>query len=244
MGSLPQEVSSGTESPTFQVQEILKTDLFGRIERGSLQLPGAPAQPAVRRDAGAGPFPVRFLARRLARREARALQALGGAAGFPRLLFSGGGVFYRSWLAGRPMQEALPRDPRYFHRALRLVVRMHRLGVVHNDLAKEPNWLVTPGGGAALVDFQLAWTSPRRGRWFRLQAREDLRHLLKHKRTYCPARLTARDRRLLDSPSFPARIWRLAGKPLYLGLTRGLLGWADREGAGDRGAGAGRSGSI
>ncbi len=244
MAFFRQAAPSGPESPSFQMQEILKSDLFGRIERGRLQLPGAPVQPAVRRDATAGPFWARFLARRLARREARALEALGGAAGFPRLLLSRGGVSYRSWLAGRPMQEALPRDPRYFHQALRLVARMHRLGVVHNDLAKEPNWLVTPGGGPALVDFQLAWTSRRRTRWFRLQAREDLRHLLKHKRTYCPARLTARDRRLLESPSFPARVWRLAGKPIYLGVTRGLLGWADREGAGDRGRGPGRSGSI
>ncbi|MFQ5748076.1 MAG: serine/threonine protein kinase [Planctomycetota bacterium] len=244
MGATPQEAPSGAGLPLFQVEEVLKTDLFGRIERGRLQLPGAPLRAAVRRDAGAGPFWARLLARRLARREARALEALGGAAGFPRLLFSGRGVFFRSWLAGRPMQEALPRDPVYFHQALRLVVRMHRLGVVHNDLAKEPNWLVTPRGGAALVDFQLAWTSRRRGRWFRLQAREDLRHLLKHKRTYCPARLTARERRLLERPSLPARVWRLAGKPLYLGVTRGLLGWADREGAGDRSAGPGRSGST
>jgi hypothetical protein len=31
----------------------------------------------------------------------------------------------------------------------------------HNDLAKEPNWLVTPTGLPALVDFQLAYVAPR-----------------------------------------------------------------------------------
>ena len=39
---------------------------------------------------------------------------------------------------------------------------LHRLGVAHNDLAKEPNWLVA-GGRPFLIDFQLAKVSPRRG---------------------------------------------------------------------------------
>jgi hypothetical protein len=105
---------------------------------------------------------------------------------------------------------------------------------VHNDLAKEPNFLVTADGRPAIIDFQLAWFCPRRGRLFRLLAREDLRHLLKHKRTYCPQFLTARERRILASPSWPARIWMKTGKPVYLFVTRRLLGWRDREGAGDR----------
>ena len=62
---------------------------------------------------------------------------------------------------------------------------MHRLGVAHNDLAKEPNLLVTTEGQPALVDFQLATITHQRGRLFRMLAREDIRHLLKHKRTYC-----------------------------------------------------------
>jgi len=65
-------------------------------------------------------------------------------------------------------------------------------------------------------------------------AREDLRHLLKHKRTYCPDALTDRERRILASPSWIARAWRASGKRVYLFVTRRLLRWQDREGAGDR----------
>lgn len=133
------------------------------------------------------------------------------------------------------MHRARPAQPAYFQRALCLVARLHRRGVTHNDLAKEPNWLVTPQGHPALVDFQLASCWGRRGRCFRLQAREDLRHLLKHKRSYCPQSLTARERALLARPSLAARLWRWLFKPPYRLVTRGLLGWADREGAGDRG---------
>ena len=74
---------------------------------------------------------------------------------------------------------------------------MHRAGIVHNDTAKEPNWLVRPDGSPALVDFQLAMHFTGRGRLFRMLAREDLRHLLKHKRTYLPGELTARQRRII-----------------------------------------------
>ena len=64
--------------------------------------------------------------------------------------------------------------------------------------------------------------------------REDLRHLLKHKRSYCPERLTARERRILARPAMVSRLWMAMGKPVYLFVTRRLFGWADREGAGDR----------
>ena len=65
-------------------------------------------------------------------------------------------------------------------------------------------------------------------------AHDDLRHLLKHKRTYLPHRLTAREKRILAQPSLLSRIWRSTGKRVYRFVTRRVLGWSDREGAGDR----------
>jgi hypothetical protein len=106
---------------------------------------------------------------------------------------------------------------------------------VHNDLAKEPNILVVGNGRPAFVDFQLAWHAPGRGRLFRILAYDDLRHLLKHKRSYCADELTNRERRILARPSLPSRLWMRIVKPPYLFLTRRVLGWADREGASDRG---------
>jgi hypothetical protein len=76
--------------------------------------------------------------------------------------------------------------------------------------------------------------APARGRLFRMMAREDLRHLLKHKRTYCSCSLTTREIKILATPALPSRIWMRTGKPLYLFVTRRLLNWTDREGAGDR----------
>jgi serine/threonine protein kinase len=133
------------------------------------------------------------------------------------------------------MHLAKPRDPAYFRAAARLLRRLHTARVIHNDLAKETNWLVTPDGRPALVDFQLAVTSGRqRGALARALAHDDIRHLLKHKRSYLPERLTAREKRILATPSLVSRLWMASGKRLYLLVTRRIFRWRDREGAGDR----------
>ena len=212
----------------------LKRDLFGEVRL--VERDGARR---ILRDTSVAPAWTRWIARRLLAREARALAALDGLGGVPGLLRADRDRLERSYLDGQPLYEAGTTDPAYFREALRLLRRMHRAGVVHNDLAKEPNLLVGPDGRPAIIDFQLAWFAPRRGRLFRLLGREDLRHLLKHKRSYCAERLTQAQRGILATPSLPARLWQATGKKLYLFVTRRLLGWADREGAADRHAARG-----
>lgn len=207
----------------------LKSDLFGTVWRGE-----AGDREFVLRDTRGARWWSAWLARTLCRREARALARLDGLPGTPRLLGADRQTLRREWIEGRPMQLARPQDPAYFRAARTLLARLHRRGVAHNDLAKEPNWIVTPEGRPALVDFQLARVAPRRGRLFRILGREDIRHLLKHKRSYCPERLTARERRILATPSGLSRAWMATGKPAYVFVTRRILGWSDREGAGDR----------
>ncbi|MEX0898948.1 MAG: hypothetical protein WDZ66_12960 [Steroidobacteraceae bacterium] len=207
----------------------LKSDLFGTVWRGDEQ-----GRQFVLRDTTGARWWTSWLARRLCRREAQALARLDGLPGTPRLYVSSSRELRREWIEGRSMQVARPRNAAYFRAARTLLSAMHRRGVAHNDLAKEPNWLVTPTGLPAVVDFQLALVAPRRGRIFRALAREDLRHLLKHKRSYCPERLTARERGILARPAAHSRLWMATGKPVYTFVTRRLFGWADREGAGDR----------
>jgi hypothetical protein len=215
---------------------VLKRDLLGSVCRVDRPATGSRAGPAcIERDTGDARWWLRPAARRLAAREARALVALQKVPGIPRLLQWDGHRLQRSWLDGQPMHRNPPRDPAYYRAALRLIRRLHAAGVVHNDLAKEPNWLVAPDGSPAVVDFQLAIRPRYRGRRFRALAYDDLRHLLKHKRSYCPERLTARQRAILARRSWLAAIWMRSGKPVYRWVTRGLLGWSDREGAGDRG---------
>jgi RIO-like serine/threonine protein kinase len=206
---------------------LLKADELGRIEiaeHGGARV--------IRRDVAAARWWARAFARRAAAREARALRRLQGIDGVPALLQWDGSKLLRSYIAGAPMQQAQPRERAYYREALRLLSALHRRGIVHNDLAKEPNWLVRVDGHPALVDFQIAWTRGRRGRLFRVLAREDLRHLLKHKRTYCPDALSARQRAMLASPAPHSRLWRATGKRLYKLIARRLFGYWDNEGKG------------
>lgn len=208
----------------------LKADSFGRIAlmrdaRGVF----------VRRDLSASPWWLRFPAWRLARREARAISQLDGLETTPQLLGWDGVRLDRSYLEGAAMYQKPPRgDLAYFRAARRLLQQVHRRGIAHNDLAKEANWLVLADGRPAVIDFQLAVRGHPRSRWMRLLAREDLRHLLKHKRTYCPESLTPVERRVLKRHSWVRDAWFRTGKPVYRFVTRRLLKWEDNEGQGPK----------
>ena len=133
------------------------------------------------------------------------------------------------------MYQRPPRgDVTYFRNAHRLLKQLHRRGIAHNDLAKEANWLVLEDGRPAIIDFQLATRGPPRSRWMRLLARQDLRHLLKHKRTYCAASLTPTEKRVLKRTSWLRDLWFRTGKPVYRFLTRRVLKWEDNEGQGPK----------
>jgi hypothetical protein len=210
-------------------QKILKRDLFGEVALGF-----ADGSPLVTRDAGASRWWTRWIARHLLRREARALAMLDGIDGLPSLVSHDRDVLVRTYLDGEPLYVAQPGDAAWFKSAARLLRRMHRAGVTHNDLAKEPNLLVRADGSPGMIDFQLAVCSHSRSKLFRVAAYEDIRHLLKHKRTYRPDLLTQRERSILANPSPANRLWMGTVKPVYLFITRRMLGWADREGAADR----------
>jgi RIO-like serine/threonine protein kinase len=207
--------------------ELLKSDALGRIE---IVIDGE--RRWIRRDTRAAHFGLRWFARAAAAREARVLHALAGLDGVPQLIAWGEGILDRTYMEGAPMQQARPSAPLYYRQAHRLLKRLRARGVAHNDLAKEPNWLQVASGDPAVVDFQIAWLSRRQGSLFRLLVREDLRHLLKHKRTYCPEALTPSERRLLKRRSWIANAWRASGKKLYKLIARRLFGYWDNEGMG------------
>ncbi len=210
--------------------QALKADTFGRI-----LLIREDGRVFVRRDLTASPWWLRVPAWYLARREARALRKLDGMADTPRLLGWDGTYLDRSFLDGEAMYLRPPRgDVAYFHAARRLLQQLHRQGVAHNDLAKEANWIVREDGSPALIDFQLAVCGHPRSRWMRLLAREDLRHLLKHKRMYCGHALTPVERRVLKRHSWVRDLWFKTGKPVYRFVTRRVLHWEDNEGQGPK----------
>ena len=65
---------------------------------------------------------------------------------------------------------------------------------------------------------------------FRRRAYEDLRHLLKHKRTYQPHALTARQLRVLARATLTDPAVARARQAVYHFVTRVVLGWPERAG--------------
>ena len=223
-------------------ERLIKRDQFGAISEIDAGTAGDGGPHRIRRDTGVAWFGLGPLARHAAGREARALERLAGLDGVPALLSWNGRTLERSWLDGVCLRDAPAVSPAWFPAARRLLIAIHRRGVAHNDLAKEPNWLVRADGSPALLDFQLASVvADPRSRRLRLLAKQDLRHLLKHKRSFYPDRLTPIERRVLAERSWLSRLWRATFKRAYRLVTRGILRWEDNEGMGRQRDGSTRS---
>jgi hypothetical protein len=213
---------------------LLKRDVFSTVERGRFREANGEVDAVLRR-LDLVPWWSYIPAHHLFARERRALAKANGLHVGPELLWAGRQALVRGFINGVALHLAKPyRDVDYFRSAKRALRKLHRAGICHNDLAKEQNWLRGVDGCAYLTDFQLAACFKTRGWLFRVAAYEDLRHLLKHKRSYAPDALTPKERKILARKSLVASIWLVTGKKVYRAITRGLFNFTDREGGGRR----------
>ncbi len=226
--TLPPDIANAP----FVPETVHKRDIFSETISGHLK--GVPDFPVVLRRLDGVPFYARPLAWALARREIKGLRAVRGIEGAPLLIRVDRIGLLRSWTRATPLHLAKPTSADWYRDAKRLLREMRRAGVTHNDIAKPQNWLMTPDGRAAVIDFQLASVHRRRGRLFRVMAREDLRHLLKQKRAYAPDLLTPAEHAMLAQKALLTRIWMATAKPAYNFITRRLMNWSDGEGTEDR----------
>ncbi len=213
---------------------LLKRDVFSTVERGRFRSDRGEVDAVLRR-LDQVPWWSYLPARHLFGRERRALAVARGLGVGPELLWAGRRALVRGFIDGVALHLAKPAgDVAYFRSAKAALRKLHRAGICHNDLAKEQNWLRGSDGRAYLTDFQLAACFKSRSRLFRIAAYEDLRHLLKHKRSYAPEALTPKERQILARKSVVASLWLMTGKKVYRAITRGLFNFTDREGGGRR----------
>jgi len=171
---------------------LLKRDVFSTVERGRFRTQNGEVDAVLRR-LDQVPWWSYLPARHLFARERRALALARDLHVGPELLWAGRQALVRGFINGVALHLAKPSgDVAYFRSAKLALRKLHRAGICHNDLAKEQNWLRGSDGRAYVTDFQLAACFKTRSRLFRIAAYEDLRHLLKHKRSYAPTALFCR----------------------------------------------------
>lgn len=226
------QLKNADELADFTVTAVLKRDVFSETRVGYFA--DDPETRVVRRIVTAAPWWSRPLAWILARREIRGLKKVRGIKGVPQLIAVDKHGLYRSWSEGTPLHLARPDTAEFYRSAHTILRNMRRLGVTHNDLAKPQNWLMTPEGNAAIIDFQLASAHKRRSALYRYFAYEDFRHLIKQKKSFARDLMTPTEWRIVRRRSWPSRVWLATGKKVYNFLTRGIFNWSDGEGTGDR----------
>jgi predicted Ser/Thr protein kinase len=231
--SLPKD-DAAVLSARWNEGVLLKRDVFSTVERGRFRGDHGEVDAVLRR-LDQVPWWSAIPARHLFARERHALTLARDLHVGPELLWGGRRALVRGFINGVALHLAKPTgDVAYFRSAKLALRKLHRAGICHNDLAKEQNWLRGVDGQAYVTDFQLAACFKTRSKLFRIAAYEDLRHLLKHKRSYAPEALTPKERKILTRKSFVARLWLMTGKKVYRAITRGLFNFTDREGGGRR----------
>jgi len=213
----------------FVSTTVLKRDVFSETFSGHAE--GAPSEKMVLRQLSGLPLYSRWFAWILARREIKALRAVQGIEGVPKLIRVDRDGILRGWSEGTPLNIAKPKHAAWYADARRLLRALRARNITHNDLAKPQNWLMRPDGGAAVIDFQLTRVHRRRGWLYRVMAYEDMRHLQKQRWRYAPETMGPLARRLLRRRSGPAQLWRDTGKRAYVFVTRKIFNWSDGEGA-------------
>ena len=142
--------------------------------------------------------------------------------------------FIHAFVKGRPLGgrgpngKYLPVPDTFFDDLASLLREVHRRRIAYVDTNKPQNILLGDDGRPHLIDFQISYDLHELGdTWLNRQIlarfqREDLYHLLKHKRRMRPDLLTRAEREAAARKSWVIRLHRFLFKP-YFKIRRGAF---------------------
>lgn len=159
-------------------------------------------------------LPCAWIGRFLRNREARILRQFRDIDQLPDIikLYGRNGVIY-NYIEGKTLDEkpSIPDD--FFDQLRTLLETIHKRNICYMDLNKRGNILVGQDGRPYIIDFQISLFLP--AKWCcRLREafqKEDLYHLLKHKRKLRPDLLTEEEQ--IKRPSILIRLHRIVAHP-------------------------------
>lgn len=165
-------------------------------------------------------LPMRWAGRLLCRREMRFYAKLQDLPNVPRLMGTVGDTgFIHDYVKGRPLAQGRDVPPGFFDQYQALFAELHRRGIAYVDTNKPENILLGDDGRPHLIDFQISWDRKFMLRRFQ---REDLYHLLKHKKRLARHEMTEEEMRRVTNKSMLIRLHRFVFKPYFV-VRRRLL---------------------
>jgi serine/threonine protein kinase len=212
----------------FEILSTLKEDIFGtttcvRMDSNTF---------VCRNYSQARNIFFRVIASYLAKREAMILKkaSIIDEGKIPRLIYFGNGILCRSYIPGQSLRANPNVNSLFYVKARQILDELHDIGVIHNDLEKPENWLVTDDGNPAIIDFQLSvFFSNRNNKLYLIGKQEDIRHLYKNKKRFCTSMLTDEELRIVNM-KHPIDIFFMNYiKPIYEFVTRRVLRYSDRD---------------
>ncbi len=219
------------DGAVYRWRETFKHDFFAAtgLYEGSAGL----AVLKLGRCHGAGPLPLKWVGRFLARREVTLYARVQDLRGVPRLMGRVGDTgFMHAFVPGHPLQRREMVGDTFFDELQTLLAEIHARHMAYVDLNKRQNILVGEDGRPHLIDFQISLHWPPTGwrrwspaRWLlRRFQQADVYHCLKHKRRLRPDLLNDDERRTVERVSIWIRLHRWVARPLTQ-LRRRVLRW-------------------
>ncbi|MSR47079.1 MAG: hypothetical protein EXS13_08440 [Planctomycetes bacterium] len=174
----------------------------GSATKAAIVVVEGPEGPRLMKDVSVmHPLVRAIYGRRVLRREERALTALDGMEGVPKLYGRiDGDALLMEFITAETLRRQFDKS-RLTKACVALadrVASLHGRGVVHLDLRQKRNVLVDAEGGVVIIDFQSALVlghSGWRGLLLRLLAPLDRMAVLKHRARYVPESLDANDQK-------------------------------------------------
>jgi hypothetical protein len=168
-------------------------------------------------------LPLQWLGKWLCDRETRFYRACADLPNVPKLLGRVGTTgFVHAYVEGRPLSKHHPIPDDFFDQLFALLREVHRRDVAYVDTNKPQNILQGDDGRPHLIDFQISFglrdfgdNVVTRAILRRLQ-KEDVYHVLKHKRKLRPDLMTDDERAAAGRVSWFIRAHRTITKPYFL----------------------------
>jgi serine/threonine protein kinase len=129
--------------------------------------------------------------------------------------------FIHEYAKGEPLSRERPVPDGFFDKLLALMHELHTRGIAYVDANKPQNILLGEDGLPHLIDFQISWDGQEIGSNFvsrallRRMHRDDIYHVLKHKRRLRPDELSEAEHQIVTRRPAIIRIHRFLTKPYF-----------------------------